>query len=124
MLSYCHGTVNHFHWEFKTVLSYSKPHTFSTFLEKKKKEKMHLRINQQLFLMVVLNAVTVSWMTIKVSGEFDMYHVLLRKSNIIIIINSSYFNTFIIYLYIKHTFTDIHKNNNLESIKEDRFLRF
>jgi len=42
MLSYRLGTVNDFHWEFKPVLSYSKPHTFSTFLEKKKKEKMYL----------------------------------------------------------------------------------
>ena len=41
MLSYHLGTVNDFHWEFKPVLSYSKPHTFSTFLEIKK-EKMHL----------------------------------------------------------------------------------
>jgi len=39
MLSYRLGTVNDFHWEFKHVLSYSKPHTFSTFFEKKKKEK-------------------------------------------------------------------------------------
>ena len=31
MLSYRLGTVNDFHWEFKPVLSYSKPHTFSTF---------------------------------------------------------------------------------------------
>jgi len=42
MLSYCLCMVNDFHWEFKPVLSYSKPHTFSTFVEKKKKEKMHL----------------------------------------------------------------------------------
>ena len=42
MLSYRLSTVNDFHWEFKPVFSYSKPHTFSTFLEKKKKEKMHL----------------------------------------------------------------------------------
>ena len=28
MLSYRLGTVNDFHWEFKPVLSYSKPHTF------------------------------------------------------------------------------------------------
>jgi len=42
MLSYRLGMVNDFHWESKPVLSYSKPHTFSTFLEKKKKEKMHL----------------------------------------------------------------------------------
>jgi len=41
-LSYRLGTVNDFHWGFKPVLSYSKPHTFSTFLEMKKKEKMHL----------------------------------------------------------------------------------
>ena len=38
MLSYRLGTVNDFHWGFKPVLSYSKPHTFSTFLEKKKKK--------------------------------------------------------------------------------------
>jgi len=42
MLSYRLGTVNDFHWEFKPGLSYSKPHTFSTIFEKKKKEKMHL----------------------------------------------------------------------------------
>jgi len=28
MLSYRLGMVNDFHWEFKPVLSYSKPHTF------------------------------------------------------------------------------------------------
>ena len=39
MLSYRLGTVNDFHWEYKPVLSYSKLHTFLTFLEKKKKEK-------------------------------------------------------------------------------------
>jgi len=38
MLSYRLGSVNDFHLEFEPVLSYSKPHTFSTFLEKKKKE--------------------------------------------------------------------------------------
>jgi len=32
MLSYRLGTVNDFLWEIKPVLSYSKPHTFSTFL--------------------------------------------------------------------------------------------
>jgi len=37
MLSYRLGKVNDFHWEFKPVLSYSKPHTFSTFLEKIRK---------------------------------------------------------------------------------------
>jgi len=30
MLNYRLGTVNDFLWEFKPVLSYSKPHTFST----------------------------------------------------------------------------------------------
>jgi len=42
MLSYRLGTVTDFHWEFKLVLSYSKPHTCSTFLEKKKKKNTHL----------------------------------------------------------------------------------
>ena len=35
MLSYRLGTVNDFHWEFKPVLSYSKPHTFATFFGEK-----------------------------------------------------------------------------------------
>jgi len=39
MLSYRLSTVNDFHWEFTPVLSYSKTHTISTFLEKKNKEK-------------------------------------------------------------------------------------
>jgi len=38
MLSYRLGTVNDFHWDFKPLSSYSKPHTFSTCLENKKKE--------------------------------------------------------------------------------------
>ena len=38
MLSYRLGTVNDFHWEFKPVLSYSKPHTFSTFWRRKRKK--------------------------------------------------------------------------------------
>jgi len=43
MLSYRLGTVNDFHWEFQPVLSYSKPHTFSTFFgEEKERKKMHL----------------------------------------------------------------------------------
>ena len=33
------GTVNDFHWEFKPVLSYSKPHTFSTFFGEEKERK-------------------------------------------------------------------------------------
>jgi len=36
MLSYRLGTVNDFHREFKPVLSYSKPHTFSTFFREEK----------------------------------------------------------------------------------------
>jgi len=39
MLSYRLGTVNDFHWEFKPVLSYSKPHTFSTFFVEEKERK-------------------------------------------------------------------------------------
>jgi len=39
MLSYRLGTVNDFRWEFKPVLSYSKPHTFSTFLGEEKERK-------------------------------------------------------------------------------------
>jgi len=40
MLSYRLGMVNDFHWEFKPVLSYSKPHNFSTsFGEEKRKKK-------------------------------------------------------------------------------------
>ena len=43
MLSYRLGTVNDFHWEFKPVFSYSKPHTFSTCLEEEtERKKMHL----------------------------------------------------------------------------------
>jgi len=40
MLSYRLGTVNDFHWGFKPVLSYSKPHTFSILLVKKNKNKL------------------------------------------------------------------------------------
>jgi len=36
MLSYRLGTVNYFHWGLKPVLSYSKPHTFSTSLGEEK----------------------------------------------------------------------------------------
>ena len=39
MLSYLLGTVNDVHWELKPVLSYSKPNTFSTFLEEEKERK-------------------------------------------------------------------------------------
>jgi len=39
MLSYHLGTVNDFYWGFKPVLSYSKPHTFSTFIREKKNKK-------------------------------------------------------------------------------------
>jgi len=36
MLNYRLGTVNEKHWGFKPVLSYSKPHDFSTFIGEKK----------------------------------------------------------------------------------------
>jgi len=39
MLRYRLGTVNGFHWEFKSVLIYSKPHTFSTFFGEEKERK-------------------------------------------------------------------------------------
>jgi len=52
-LSYRLGTVNDFHWGFKPVLSYSKPHTFSTSLGEEKERKNafnptsnHLQPNQ------------------------------------------------------------------------------
>jgi len=41
-LSYHLRTVNDFHWELKPVLSYSKPHTFSTFFGEEKETNMHL----------------------------------------------------------------------------------
>jgi len=46
MLCYRLGTVNDFHWGFKPVLSYSKPHTFSTSLgeEKERKNAFNLSI--------------------------------------------------------------------------------
>jgi len=42
MLSYRLGTVKDVHWEFKPVLSFGKPLTFSTFLEEKKKNAFTL----------------------------------------------------------------------------------
>jgi len=39
MLGYRFCTVNDFHWEFKLVLSYSKPLTFSTSFGKEKRKK-------------------------------------------------------------------------------------
>jgi len=47
MLSYRLGTVNDFHWEFKPVLSYSKPHTFSTFFGEEKERKNAFHISNQ-----------------------------------------------------------------------------
>jgi len=47
MLSYRLGTVNDFHWEFKPVLSYSKPHTFSTFLGEEKERKNAFNLSNQ-----------------------------------------------------------------------------
>jgi len=39
MLSYRLGRVNDFHWEFKPVSSYNKPHTFSTLFWRRKRKK-------------------------------------------------------------------------------------
>jgi len=36
MLRYCLGTINDLHWVFKPSLSFRKPHSFSTFIEKEK----------------------------------------------------------------------------------------
>jgi len=47
MLSYRLGTVNDLYWEFKPVLSYSKPHTFSTLFGEEKERKMHLPFPQK-----------------------------------------------------------------------------
>ena len=40
MLSYRLGTVNDFHWEFKPVFRYSKPHTYSTFIGEEKEKQL------------------------------------------------------------------------------------
>jgi len=47
MLSYRLGTVKDFHMEFEPVLSYSKPHIFSTYYEKKKTEKCIYSLSNQ-----------------------------------------------------------------------------
>jgi len=47
MLSYRLGTVNDFHWEFKPVLSFSKPHTFSTFFGEEQERKNALNPSNQ-----------------------------------------------------------------------------
>jgi len=47
MLSNSLGTVNDFHWEFKPVLSYSKPHTFSTFFGEEKERKQAFNLSNQ-----------------------------------------------------------------------------
>ena len=39
MLRYRLGTIKDFHWVFKPVLSYRKPHTFSAFFLEKKRNK-------------------------------------------------------------------------------------
>ena len=46
MLRYRLGTVNDFHWEFEPVLSYSKPHTFSTYFKTKRKKTAFTLSNQ------------------------------------------------------------------------------
>ena len=47
MLSYRLGMVNDFHWGFKPVLSYSKPHTFSTSLGEEKERKNAFNLSNQ-----------------------------------------------------------------------------
>jgi len=47
MLSYRIGTVNAFHWGFIPVLSYSKPHTFPTFIGEEKETKCALTLSNQ-----------------------------------------------------------------------------
>jgi len=34
--------LSYFHWGFKPVLSYSKPHTFSTFIEEENENNVYL----------------------------------------------------------------------------------
>jgi len=46
MLNYRRGTVNDFHWEFKPVLSYIKPHTFSTCFGEEKEKNAFTLSNQ------------------------------------------------------------------------------
>jgi len=47
MLSYRLDTVNDFHLEFKPGLSYSKPHTFSTFFGEEKERKNAFTLSTQ-----------------------------------------------------------------------------
>jgi len=42
MLSYRLGAVNTFHWRFKPVFRYSKPHIFLTFVGKEYENKNYL----------------------------------------------------------------------------------
>ena len=42
MLRYRLGTIKDFHWGFKPVLSYSKPHTFSAFFWRRKEINVNL----------------------------------------------------------------------------------
>jgi len=47
VLSYRLGTVIDFNWEFKPVLSFSKPHTFSTFFGEEKERKNAFTLSNQ-----------------------------------------------------------------------------
>jgi len=47
MLSYRLGTVIDIHWKLKTVLSYSKPHTFSTSLGEEKERNNAFNFSNQ-----------------------------------------------------------------------------
>ena len=47
MLSCRLGTFNDIHWEFKPVLSYSKPHTFSTFFGEERERQNAFTLSNQ-----------------------------------------------------------------------------
>jgi len=56
MLSYRLGTVNDFYWEFKPVLSYSKPHTFPTFFGEEKELKNAFNLSNQRFHILIITS--------------------------------------------------------------------
>ena len=43
MLSYRLGTVNDFHWGFKPVFRYSKPHTYSTSIGEESEKQLCIK---------------------------------------------------------------------------------
>jgi len=61
MLSYRLGTVNDFHWGFKPVLSYSKPHTFSISLGEEKERRERERENSKYKRPLPVKIITGPW---------------------------------------------------------------